>query len=217
MTRRLIPAPALAALLLPLACAPAQPTLSAADEFWGRLQALCGQAFAGTPVEYPPGDTTFTTAALVMHVRSCTAEEIRIPFHVGGDRSRTWVLTRTAGGIRLKHDHRHEDGTEDAVTQYGGDSDGWSGYLARNSDAVRAELGSPDGLGRPGRQEFPADEHTAALIPAAVSNIWAMEVEPGQRFAYGLRRVGTDRRFRVEFDLSRPIEIPPAPWGSVDP
>ena len=33
-----------------------------------------------------------------MHVRSCTPTEIRVPFHVGEDRSRTWVITRTDGG-----------------------------------------------------------------------------------------------------------------------
>jgi hypothetical protein len=129
-----------------------------------------------------------------MHVRTCQAGEIRIPFHVGGDRSRTWVLTRTeTGGIRLKHDHRHEDGTEDAVTQYGGDT---------------------EGPGEPGKQEFRADSLTATLIPAAVTNVWTMEIIPGRIFAYALRREGTDRRFRIEFDLTRAIPLPPAPWGS---
>ena len=31
-----------------------------------------------------------------MHVRDCSERELRIPFHVGDDRSRTWVVTRTA-------------------------------------------------------------------------------------------------------------------------
>ena len=56
--------------------------------------------------------------------RSCDLAEIRIPFHVGEDRSRTWVMTPTSVGLRLKHDHRHEDGSEDEVTQYGGDTRG---------------------------------------------------------------------------------------------
>jgi hypothetical protein len=34
------------------------------------------------------------------------------------------------------------------------------------------------------------------------------------RFVYALRREGTDRRFRVEFDLGREVAIPPPPWGS---
>jgi hypothetical protein len=165
-----------------------------ADVFWSRLSALCGEAAPGTVIEAPPGDTTFANRALVMHVRQCEDSVIRVPFHVGDDRSRTWVLTRTAdGGVRLKHDHRHEDGSEDSVTQYGGD--------ARMP-------------GDSGRLEFPADSFTSALIPAAVTNVWTVEVEPGTRFVYALRREGTDRRFRIEFDLTQSLPAPPPPWGA---
>ena len=171
-------------------------TASAASEqdaFWSSLASLCGNAYAGQLAEGGASDSTFRTAKLVMHVRECSADTIRIPFHVGDDRSRTWVVTRTADGLRLKHDHRHEDGTEDAITQYGGDS----------REGGTAEW-----------QEFAADAHTAQLIPAASTNVWTMEVVPGERFAYALRREGTDRRFRVEFDLAQPVPAPPAPWGA---
>jgi hypothetical protein len=163
------------------------------DPFWKRLQSLCGKAYRGQLAEGNASDDRFRQAELVMHVRQCTATEIRIPFHAGADRSRTWVLTRTTQGLRLKHDHRHEDGSEDRVTQYGGDT----------RDPGTAE-----------RQEFYADAHTAELIPAAAANIWTVEVAPGARFAYALRREGTDRRFRVDFDLTRPIGPPPPPWGA---
>lgn len=162
------------------------------EEFWTRLQALCDRAFEGRVLEAPEGDTTFADTRLVMHVRRCGADEIRVPFHVGDDRSRTWVLTRQPSGLRLKHDHRHEDGSEDEVTQYGGDT---------------AVPGSPE------RQEFRADAHTAGLIPAARTNVWTVEVHPGRAFVYALRREGTDRRFRIEFDLTKTTEAPPAPWG----
>lgn len=33
------------------------------------------------------------------------------------------------------------------------------------------------------------------------------------QFIYQLTRTGSDRRFRVEFDLTRPVPAPPAPWG----
>jgi len=36
-----------------------------------------------------------------------------------------------------------------------------------------------------------------------VTNVWAIEVEPGHLFAYELRR--PERHFRVEFDLTRPL------------
>jgi hypothetical protein len=170
---------------------------AAADTtFLAALGALCGNAYEGTVVEAPAGDTTFANKRLVMHVRSCSGDEVRIPFHVGEDRSRTWVITRTdADAYRLKHDHRHEDGNEDEITQYGGDSQPGDESL---------------------RQEFRADAHTATLIPAAATNVWTVEVVPQQLFVYALRREGTDRRFRIEFDLTRQVEAPPAPWGWTD-
>ena len=39
-----------------------------------------------------------------------------------------------------------------------------------------------------------------------------MEVEPGRAFVYELAR--PQRLFRVEFDLTRPVPAPPAPWGA---
>lgn len=163
------------------------------DVYWASLQTICGRAFAGRLIEGNASDSSFRTAELRMHVRSCTPSEIRIPFHLGANRSRTWVITRTPNGLRLKHDHRHEDGSEDAITQYGGDT---------------------RGPGSATRQDFHADSLTAALIPAARTNVWTVEIIPGDRFAYALRREGTDRRFRVEFDVTQPIAAPPPPWGS---
>jgi hypothetical protein len=184
-----------AAALLLAACAPPQQS-SPHDAFFANLAAMCGDAFEGRVVTTDPVDASFASEQLVMHVRECSDEEIRIPFHVGEDRSRTWVITPTASGLRLKHDHRHEDGSEDTLTQYGGDT---------------ASDGSAE------RQEFPADEFSKQLfrdndIPASADNVWAMEVQPGQLFAYELRR--PNRHFRVEFDLSRPVPAPPPPWGA---
>lgn len=161
--------------------------------FWRGLESLCGRAYEGRVIEAPAGDTTFAGKRLVMHARECAGDSIRIPFVVGEDRSRTWVLHRTGAGVRLKHDHRHEDGHPDSVTWYGGDT----------RDAGTAT-----------RQEFPADAWTASLIPAARTNVWTVEIEPGRRFVYALRREGTDRRFRIEFDLTREVAAPPPPWGA---
>lgn len=59
-----------------------------------------------------------------------------------------------------------------------------------------------------------ADRSRTWLIPPARTNVWTIEVDPlGRRFAYALRHEGTDRRFRVEFDLSRAVPAPPPPWG----
>ena len=191
-----IAAAAFAALTL-AGCATAPDRKTAQDEFFGRLSALCGRAFEGR-IASPPveADAAFAGKRLVAHVRDCSADEIRIPFHVGADRSRTWVVTRTASGLRLKHDHRHEDGSEDKLTRYGG-------------DAV--------GEGSAARQEFPADLSSKALFERegsaqSVTNVWAFEAEPDRFLAYELRRPG--RFFRVEFDLTAPVPPPPPPWGS---
>lgn len=178
--------------------APAEPSGHAVDEFLSVLGRHCGQAFAGRIVANEPAavNDPFVGKPLVMHVRECAPGAFRIPFHVGTDRSRTWVLTRTGTGLRLKHDHRHEDGSPDVLTMYGGDT---------------------TGPGTAARQEFPTDAESKALfgrqgLSASLTNVWAMEVEPGRRFVYELARPG--RLFRVEFDLSQPLPPPPPPWGS---
>jgi len=50
-------------------------------------------------------------------------------------------------------------------------------------------------------------------MTASLSNTWAMEVEPGQRFLYELSRPD-GRLFQVEFDLTQPADLPPPPWGA---
>ena len=175
--------------------APPQP----ADQFMARLQALCGQAFEGRVVSSDPADASFAGKRLVMHVRECRKDEVRIPFQVGDDRSRTWILTRTATGLRLKHDHRHADGSPDELTMYGGDT------------------ATP---GTASRQEFPADAESIGLFTrtnrqVSNTNVWAVEAHP-RLFAYELRRPPNPggRFFRVEFDLARPVAPPPPPWGA---
>jgi hypothetical protein len=50
------------------------------------------------------------------------------------------------------------------------------------------------------------------MNPLYRTNVWTVELRPGQSYVYDLQRVGTDRRFRVEFDLTRPVTAPPPPW-----
>jgi len=168
-----------------------QPT--EANAFWNTLQSLCGKSFEGQ-LELPENDPDFGGKQLVMHVRSCEDNVIRIPFFVGDDKSRTWVLTFEDDRIQLKHDHRHEDGSEDAVNMYGG----------KTTNSGQATI-----------QTFPADQHTKTIIPAASTNIWWITLDDNQ-FTYNLRRLGTDRVFRVSFDLTKTIETPDAPWGWED-
>ena len=164
-----------------------------AKQFWDALSTYCGKTFEGELISAPAGDD-FRDKRLVMHVLSCSTDKILIPFNVGDDRSRTWVLTYTNGTIELKHDHRHADGKSDKITMYGG---------------------STSNSGLPALALFPADEETAAMIPAAATNVWWITVNENV-FTYNLRRIGTDRFFSVSFDLTKEIETPEASWGWED-
>jgi hypothetical protein len=64
----------------------------------------------------------------------------------------------------------------------------------------------------PGRQFFPADQETANLIPASVTNVWWIALDETS-FTYNLRRMGTDRYFSVKFDLTKEVESPGPAWG----
>lgn len=165
--------------------------------FFDTLSQHCGKAYAGKLVSHDETDADFADKAMVMHVRDCNDTTIRIPFHVEDDHSRTWVISKTNEGLRLKHDHRHEDGSEDAVTQYGGDT-------------------IYDGAAS--RQVFPVDQYSIDMferedLKASVVNIWAVEIN-NAFFAYELTR--PNRHFRVEFDVTKPVKMPPAPWGFED-
>jgi hypothetical protein len=181
--------------LILIGCASRGPAASAQETWWENLRGLCGKAYAGALASNDPVDASFAGQSIAMHVRKCEDARIEIPFHVGEDRSRTWVLSRTETGIELKHDHRHEDGSEDEITQYGG-----------HTDSPGTEIA----------QLFPVDEYSKKLFvehdrSPSTTNVWSMEIVPGERFSYILRRPG--RHFQVDFDLTRTIEPPPAPWG----
>lgn len=174
----------------------AEAAAPAASGFETALRPLCGKAFEGRIVTSDAADEDWRAQRIVMHVRSCEAGALQVPLHVGDNRSRTWLLTQAANGWELRHDHRHEDGSEDALTQYGG-------YASTPVDALR--------------QEFPADRFTKDLfdrenIPVSKANVWAVEYDPDTHiFAYELRR--PQRFLRIEFDTTKPVETPPTPWG----
>src|SRR5688572_6544343 len=111
--------------------------------FFENVKKLCGRQFEGETVFPSDVNHPMVGKKLVVRVETCSNKEIRMPFRVGEDKSRTWVLTMTKDGLLLKHDHRHVDGTPDLITDYGG--------LATAS-------------GTQFRQSFPADAATAKLI-----------------------------------------------------
>ena len=173
------------------------------DGFMLRLQSLCtGERYAGRMVSGDPRDADMRGEPLTMGPADCTLDDgrltaIAIPFAVGDDASRTWRLSRTGVGIKLRHRHVLPDGTEDPVSGYGG--------VAMSS--------GEGGGGTFTRQAFPADAETRALflregLDASVANVWSVEIVPGDGFAYALDRPGGDggpRAFRAAFDLARPL------------
>ena len=99
---------------------------------------------------------------------------------MGEDKSRTWILTLENNRITLKHNHRHEDGSEDDITQQGGTS---------------------SNIGKSDLQSFPADPFTCDMIGYACTNLWWITLNE-TTFAYNLIRIGFDRKFTVFFDLT---------------
>lgn len=166
------------------------------DAFFQLIAEHCGKAFAGKVVlDTEPSDAF--AQPLVMHVRMCTDTQLHVPFHVGDDASRTWIFTKTGSGLSLKHDHRMASGHDDELTMYGG----------HTIDA-----------GYNNMQSFPADQYSKELfvnlgIPQSVGNTWQVFVYP-DKFTYRLIRQG--REFRVDFDLTKPIDLPVTPWGYSD-
>ncbi len=174
-------------LLLASAIASAQ---DGAKEFMQELHKHCHKAYQGKVVSSPvPSD--FKDKELIMYVSSCEPNQIKVPFFVGDDLSRTWVFTiKEDGKLELKHDHRLSDGTPDDVTMYGGTT----------SHSGSKEI-----------QFFPADEHTNQMIPGAGANLWWVTLD-GNTFSYNLKRVTSQGVFNVVFDLSKPIETDKRAW-----
>jgi hypothetical protein len=165
------------------------------QQFWETLQKLCGNSYEGTVVSAPATDTTFKNKRLIIHIRACEDGKIRIPFIVGDNYSRTFILTKERDALQLKHDHRHSDGLSDKATMYGGKT--------TNAGTLTT-------------QYFAADAATVAMLPSAAGNVWWINVQPDKSFTYNLRRLGSDWEFSIRFNLTSKIETPAAPWGWKD-
>ena len=184
----------LSALALIAACGMQQSEPS--SDFFNGLAKLCGKSFAGKVISSDPQDADWAKETLVMHVRDCSDTEIKIPLHVGENRSRTWIVSKDGKFLTLKHDHRHEDGKPDAVTMYGG---------------TTADIGTAS------KQAFPVDQFSKDMfvregLEVSVTNTWTITLEGNKAFTYALSRPNRD--FRAQFDLTKPVATPPPVWGS---
>lgn len=168
-----------------------QETLSGADQFWQNLSHHCGNAYGGEITRKPEGaDLLDGREFVVIHFRECGDEELRLPFHVEGldgewNRSRTWVIFHHGGHLELRHDHRDPDGAEEENTWYG----------AFTADVVGGGL-----------TEFVRENSSG------IQTGWRIEIEKDERYTYGTIYDG-NYGWRLDFDLTNPIETPPAPWG----
>jgi hypothetical protein len=185
------------------ACAGSSPSstaagISAQQAFMQAFQPYCGKAYQARIIQDSAPSPAWDHP-LVVHIRDCEGDVIRMPLHVGEDRSRTWVLTLHSDHIDFQHIHLHEDGSPDAVSPYGG----------QTLDAGSAT-----------QQSFPVDEASKTLFMAngldvSVTNTWTIDFPASQTMRYQLSRPG--RLFEVQVDLSQPVSLPPPAWGYTRP
>lgn len=155
--------------------------------FLANYSDYCGYAYKGHTnyVDLGSGEI-FENAELTMTLANCDDEEVRIPFHVDQDTSRTWIVKMTPQGLHLSHDHRYEDGSQHDANFYGG-------YADQEGDTFL--------------QYFPADHRTIADRPARSANRWAKEFDLAEMKYYYRLYLNGELRLEAEFDLSNPVEI----------
>lgn len=143
-------------------------TILTHELFFDNMVRLCGQRYEGKMTYPVDGQDSFAGKLLVADFQTCSDTHIKIPFAVGENRSRTWIISKTSNGLQLKHDHRHEDGTPDKINLYGGNTVDAGSALS---------------------QSFHADEHTQKIIPEASTNVWTISFnENTDELIYHLER-----------------------------
>ena len=171
-------------------CSSAASNNTPQDIFFTSLKTFCGQYLLGRVVSDDEIDADWRKQVLGVGPVSCQENEIKLPLTVGVDSSRIWIITKNKDSLTLKHDHRHDDGTPNLISHYGG---------------------TTKTIGTESRQEFPVDPFSIDLfrregLEASTSNTWAFEVIPDTSIAYELSRLAVDgkkRFFRAELEHSR--------------
>lgn len=152
--------------------------------FLNNIAALCGQTFAGGETFIAEGRESWAQKQFIMHVTVCEDDHVYVPFHLDDDHSRTWMFLVEDGRLRFRHDHRHEDGTPEDVTMYGGYADGEGSAFMQN---------------------FPADEYTCDMLPTSCNAEWRVIIsEDLSTFTYQLLNFG-ELLFEGAFDISNPV------------
>ncbi|MFU8811459.1 MAG: hypothetical protein ACNA78_00755 [Balneolaceae bacterium] len=180
----------LVGVLLFAACAEPDETGMVTDSdqteaFFTNISELCGAWFSGQATFPDDPEHTLVATGLRVHVTECGDERIDLNlYRDGGDTwHATWILEMKDNGLHLYHDHigekEYPEG-EEPLTGYGGYAD------VRGTSTV---------------QYFPADDHTAEILPEAATNVWMMQLDlESGAFVYYLER-NDEPRFRAEVYL----------------
>jgi hypothetical protein len=156
--------------------------LEAQRAFFENLRALCGQTFGGRTILAPVEDRTFEPARLYMIVEECEGDELRVPFNVDVDDSRTWIFQLRDERLTFFHRHVRADGTEYEASGFGGHA---------TADGSATFQSFPD---------FWATEET----PAAEHRIWRLRIDAeNELFVYYLDR-GGQPAYRLVFHMGPP-------------
>ena len=133
------------------------------ESFWYALSQQCTHIFTGQSSFPDNPEDSFYGKTLIADFAHCTDTEIRVPFGVGENKSRTWIFSKLDNGkIQLKHQHLHDDGSVDEVSNYGGISTGGEIVINEQSKTIHVH--------------FPADDFTKKLLPEASTNVWTIEL-----------------------------------------
>jgi hypothetical protein len=160
--------------------------------FWENLLTLCGRAFEGNLLKSPENAKAFRTEKIVLDMVYCSDTLLQFGLYVGEDRSRVISLYNRVDQLELRHRHYHEDGMQAEESGYGGFTNNQGTHFL---------------------QVFPADAYTARLAPAAASNVWWLELDPDKKLVYNLARLGSDREFKIDFNIAQSIASPYKPWN----
>ena len=157
------------------------------QEFWGRVSALCTNAYTGKMITDDPQDAAFKDAQLAVSFDECSKNRIDMFLVKDGEPYAKWVLTKSKDGLELRHIHKQ------GLTGYGG-------YSAPNSSGSRIN--------------FPADDVSKkrfdeAQIAASKQNVWALTARAGSVFTYELSRPGREVIFA--FETTNPVELKLSP------
>ncbi len=167
------------------------------DKFFNQIKALCGKAFSGGIVQDTSNSMAYRGKKFILHIRDCSDTQIKMPLHIDDNSSRILILTKrdTKSGvsIKLQHDHRHQDGTSDDLTLYGGST----------TDSGTVHI-----------QDFPESAESIELTKAHAPtrtwpSVWSIHLSSDD-IVYQVVRPG--RTIQTKFKLSNTVANPPKAW-----